>query len=142
MTHHFKITSQVKRLRIQTVYPYNLEEKVAFKSFVSQPEIEISNHHALLTCSNCEAFGRVTIEAMKLGVPVIGANTGGCPEAINDETTGYVVDPLKTDEIANRMEDILIGKRIKREDCRTWAEAHDIHTAVKGIEAGYLRCLD
>jgi glycosyltransferase involved in cell wall biosynthesis len=50
----------------------------------------ISNHHALLMCSKCEAFGRVTAEAMKIGIPVIGSNTCGTRELIEHEKTGLL----------------------------------------------------
>lgn len=37
-----------------------------------------------------EAFGRVTVEAMGSGVPVIGANSGGTVELIKNKETGLL----------------------------------------------------
>lgn len=98
---------------VTLIQQYNLEEKVAFKSFVSQPEIEISNHHALLTCSNCEAFGRVTIEAMKLGVPVIGANTCGTAEVIIDKESGWLFENGNPTSLAGAIQLMLEAEDLK-----------------------------
>ncbi len=40
-----------------------------------------------------ESFGRTTLEAIALGVPVIATNRGGLKEIVEDGVTGYVVDP-------------------------------------------------
>ena len=55
-----------------------------------EPVAILSQHHALLMCSHHEAFGRVTIEALKCGLPVIAANTGGSPEIIEEGKNGYL----------------------------------------------------
>ena len=39
--------------------------------------------------------------------PVIGTCYGGAPEAIVDGITGYIVNPLYTDEIAKKTLDLL-----------------------------------
>jgi glycosyltransferase involved in cell wall biosynthesis len=41
-------------------------------------------------CSRKEAFGRVTVEGMKAGKPVIGANSGGTKELIKDRYNGFL----------------------------------------------------
>jgi len=46
--------------------------------------------HVGLMCSQCEAFGRVTVEAMRAGLPVCGTNTGGTPEIINPGVNGLL----------------------------------------------------
>ncbi|WP_158735358.1 N-acetyl-alpha-D-glucosaminyl L-malate synthase BshA [Alteribacillus sp. YIM 98480] len=40
--------------------------------------------------SEKESFGLAALEAMACGVPVIGTNTGGIPEVIVDDQTGYI----------------------------------------------------
>jgi glycosyltransferase involved in cell wall biosynthesis len=46
--------------------------------------------HVGLTCSECEAFGLVTVEAMRAGLPVCGTNTGGTPEIIDPGANGLL----------------------------------------------------
>ncbi len=40
-----------------------------------------------------EPFGRVALEAMAYGVPVVASNRGGLPEIIETNKTGLVVEP-------------------------------------------------
>lgn len=47
----------------------------------------------LLMCSKNEAFGRVTVEAMSYGIPVIGFNSMGTKEIITDGKNGYLYGP-------------------------------------------------
>ncbi|MFM2359365.1 MAG: hypothetical protein RLY16_1358 [Bacteroidota bacterium] len=70
-------------------------------------------HHLLLMCSKCEAFGRVTIEAMKLGLPVVGANTGGTAELIKADVTGYLYQQDDANALATQ-----IKKAIHQTDTR------------------------
>ena len=46
-----------------------------------------------LMCSSSEAFGRTTVEAMKLGRPVIGADAGGTAELVRDGWNGLLYPP-------------------------------------------------
>lgn len=48
--------------------------------------------HLLVVPSQFEPFGRVVIEAMACGRPVIASRDGGIPEIINDGQTGYLVE--------------------------------------------------
>lgn len=45
-----------------------------------------------LIASEYEGFGLVTVEYMLHGMPVIGRNSGGTPEIIKDQVTGYLYD--------------------------------------------------
>lgn len=43
-----------------------------------------------VVCSACEAFGRVTVEAMMSGMPVVASASGGSLELIKDGENGYL----------------------------------------------------
>ncbi|BBY80664.1 hypothetical protein MPUL_18220 [Mycolicibacterium pulveris] len=49
--------------------------------------------HVGLMCSQREAFGRVTVEAMRAGLPVCGTNSGGTPEIIKPGVGGLLSPP-------------------------------------------------
>ena len=49
--------------------------------------------NVVLMCSQNEAFGRVTVEALKSGRPVVGTRSGGTPELITDGIDGFVFEP-------------------------------------------------
>jgi glycosyltransferase involved in cell wall biosynthesis len=46
--------------------------------------------HVGLMCSQCEAFGRVSVEAMRAGLPVCGTDSGGTPEIIIHGVNGLL----------------------------------------------------
>lgn len=48
-----------------------------------------------------EGFGRVPVEAMAMGVPVIASKLGGFIETVRDGTTGWLVKPNDPSELAN-----------------------------------------
>ena len=69
---------------------YDIGDRVRFMGFVDPPYSVIQQSDVLLMCSRCEAFGRVTVEAMKLGKPVIGTAIGGTKELIIEGYNGFL----------------------------------------------------
>ena len=59
-----------------------------------------------------ETFGMVFIEAMALGVPVVGSNIGGIPEVIDNNKNGITVSNLNFIEIENIILSILNNKQL------------------------------
>jgi glycosyltransferase involved in cell wall biosynthesis len=68
-------------------------EQIRLLGFRSDPERWLAACDCLLVPSVDEPFGRTLIEAMLLGTPVIGADSGGNREAIRHEKTGLLVQP-------------------------------------------------
>ncbi len=60
-----------------------------------------------LVCSKCEAFGRVAVESLLNGTPVIGTNNGGIPEVIQDDFTGLLYEPGNYTGLADKIELLL-----------------------------------
>jgi glycosyltransferase involved in cell wall biosynthesis len=50
-----------------------------------------------------EAFAIALAEAAACGVPTIGTNVGGIPEAIVDGETGFVINPENATDLAEKM---------------------------------------
>lgn len=59
-----------------------------------------------------EGLGIVYLEANAFSKPVIGGRSGGVPEAILDNRTGILVDPLDEAEIANQTTKLLQDKTL------------------------------
>ncbi len=70
-----------------------IEDKVIFAG----PRRDMPRVYAaldmLVLSSITEACGRVVLEAMAAGKPVIGTDTGGTPELIKEGVTGYLFEP-------------------------------------------------
>ena len=56
--------------------------------------------HVGLMCSQNEAFGRVTVEAMRAGLPVCGTDSGGTPEIIEPGIGGLLSPAGDADALA------------------------------------------
>jgi glycosyltransferase involved in cell wall biosynthesis len=82
------INERIDRLKIA--------DRVRLMGFVSDPSTVLSKADALLMCSRHEALGRVTVEAMAHGLPVIGHDSGGTPELIVDGVNGYLYKEHET----------------------------------------------
>jgi len=50
-----------------------------------------------------EAFGLVTLEAMRAALPVVSFNEGSIPEVVIDGVNGYIVDPKNVEQLADRV---------------------------------------
>ncbi|OUL44040.1 glycosyl transferase [Prochlorococcus sp. HOT_208_60] len=95
---------------------------IDWMGFVSTNELqkELGKCRVLLNTPKWnEAYGNVVVEALACGVPVIAYRRGGPSEIIQHGLTGYLVDP---DDKKNMLSYVEIIKKIKRKNCREWAE--------------------
>lgn len=68
----------------------SLGEQVYFKGYISNIMAFYQEIDVLLMCTRNEALGRVTIEALSMGVPVIGYDNAGTAEIIIDGFNGLL----------------------------------------------------
>ena len=86
------------------VINYNLEEMVKFQGFTNEPANFMQACDVVLMTSKNETFGLVTIEAMRNGVAVIGSNSGGVLEIIEDKKTGLLFECGNHRDLADKIE--------------------------------------
>jgi len=67
----------------------------------------------LVLPSENEPFGRVIVEAMMVGIPVIGVNSGAIPEIIDHGQTGLVCGNT-SEEIAPAMEQMICIRELRK----------------------------
>ena len=73
-----------------------------------------------------EGLGIVYLEASATGLPVIGGDSGGAPDAVRAGETGYVVSGHDLDGIAGRLVDVLDDPTLARrlgDAGRAWVDA-------------------
>ncbi|MEK4434270.1 glycosyltransferase family 4 protein [Paenibacillus sp. FSL K6-2862] len=106
------------------VIKYGLDSLVVFTGGITDQEL-----HQLYECSDIfimpsrdikekgdvEGFGIVFLEANYYRLPVIAGNSGGIPDAVKDQVTGYLVDPMDDIEIANRIEELVLNEKLAEE---------------------------
>lgn len=93
----------LRALRVQASR-LGISDRVYYYGFHPRPQ-------ELMRCMDCvvlttfaEHFGLVLIEAMRVGVAVIGTNAGGVPEIIDDMSTGLLIPPGSPPALADAIE--------------------------------------
>ena len=84
-----------------------LNDTIKFLGFRNDLDEIRKNINIYLMCSQNEAFGRVTIEAMMAKNLVIGANTGGTIELISNGFNGFLYHQGDYKDLANQIEYVI-----------------------------------
>ncbi len=94
-----------------------VESKVEFLGWCPYTEVNNYLSHADLFVmpSLIENFAFVFLEAMAVGVPVIGSNVGGTRELITDGVNGFLVKPLDVQNLAQKICMILENKPLREQ---------------------------
>ena len=74
-------------------------ENVHFYGYQSEVEKFLARSDVLTVTSNNEGFGRVIVEAMAAGVPIIATKVGGIPELIKHNVNGILITPGSAEEL-------------------------------------------
>jgi glycosyltransferase involved in cell wall biosynthesis len=69
----------------------SLQNNVIFEGFKSEIEREIEKADILLNLSESESFSMVCLEALKAGVPLVAADSGGPAELFEHQKSGWLV---------------------------------------------------
>lgn len=92
---------------VNYVKDHNLEEYVAFVPFTSDIRKSLKDCDIGLMCSDNEAFGRVTVEYMMSNLLAIGSNSGGTPDIIVNDETGYLYEPHNYYDLADKINEAI-----------------------------------
>jgi len=80
-----------------------VEHRVHFLGFLDKPEVFFQVCDTIVLASKKETFGLVLIEAMQVNTPVIGSNSGGVVEIIDDEESGLLFDAGDAGSLAEKI---------------------------------------
>ncbi|MFD0481192.1 glycosyltransferase [Kineococcus sp. GCM10028916] len=90
-----------------------------------------------------EPFGRVVVEAMATGLPVVASRTGGIPEILTGEFTDFLVVPGDPDDLARALAGALRRRRedpdLSRRTRDHVARAFSLRATVDAVEGALLR---
>lgn len=115
-------------------------DMTTFLGYVDDPFEVYRRSDALIMASRCEAMGRVTVEAMAAGLPVIGRNSGGTPELVDHGETGLLYDG-GADELAGRMRHLAsrpdLSRQLGLNGSRVASDRFVIERYVQNVEKVY-----
>ena len=96
--------SFTRKLR-EKINGYGLQDKVKLVGHCNDMPAALLTGDLIVSASSTqpEAFGKVAIEAMAMGKPIIATAHGGSLETVVDGKTGWLVDPLNVEEMAARI---------------------------------------
>jgi glycosyltransferase involved in cell wall biosynthesis len=104
-------------------YLQKLKQMVAEKKLTSQihfmdfyePAIELmSCFETVVLTTKKETFGLVLIEAMQVGVAVIGSNAGGVPEIIDHEKTGLLFETWNSQALMEVIKRLYLDRDLRQ----------------------------
>lgn len=93
----------------------NMSDRVRFLGYQKDVEIFLNESDIFCMCSKSEAFGRTTVEAMLSGNLVIGANTAGTKDLIDDGVTGFYYEQGNAEDLCEKMLSAINNKSKSKE---------------------------
>ena len=90
-----------------------LTEQVTFVGHSDSPWTHLQKADCVLVCSKNEAFGRVTVEAMKSGRIVVVSNTGAGKELVKHGETGFLFNPENAPELADILHQLWFMQKVE-----------------------------
>jgi glycosyltransferase involved in cell wall biosynthesis len=92
------------RRRIRSM---GIENNVSWIGRVKDVSGYFCDADAVLVCSRSEAFGRVSVEALALGVPVIASRSGGSIEVMIENEIGLLYEPGDFNDLADKIQELI-----------------------------------
>jgi glycosyltransferase involved in cell wall biosynthesis len=80
--------------------------RFGWPGYIADPRKVMSEIDILVHSADHESFGRVIVEGMAAGLPVVGVNGGGVAEIVVDGKTGLLVPPDDSRAMAKAIEEL------------------------------------
>ena len=124
----------------------HLSEQVRLLGYKKDFYRYLSKYDCGIMCSRSEGFGRVTVEYMMAGLPVIVSDTGANPEIVNHGVNGLLHKYGDVIDLAEKISYLLNNEneieRIGRNAYRTAVEKYTAHINASEIYKEYQKLLE
>ncbi len=118
----------------------NLEEYIIFAGFHKDIISYMKQFEIFVLSSNLEGLCTSLIDASACGLPIIATKTGGIPEAVLDNKTGFLAEPEDHKDLAMKLIKLIEDEDIRHEFSKNGlehSENFDFKNTVKGTLAVY-----
>lgn len=95
-----------------------IEDKIIFTGWISGDELKAAYHSidvVVVPSLYMDPFPTVNLEAMACTKPVVGTCFGGTSEVVEDNVTGFIVNPFNTEVMAEKISYFLLNPEKARE---------------------------
>jgi len=124
----------------------HLKKKVTFIGLVPKEELPALYGIASIFVmpSTAELQSLVTMEAMALKLPIVGAKAGALPYLIKENKNGFLFEPDNSADLAKKLMTLLENKELRNkmgEESFRIIQEHDINVVTKTLETLYARLI-
>jgi glycosyltransferase involved in cell wall biosynthesis len=91
----------------------NLEDRIEFIGFIDDMKSFMQSIDIFVLTSIWEGFGYVLVEAMACNIPVVAFRISSNPEVIEDNLTGFLVEPFDSKAMADRVIQLIEDKGLR-----------------------------
>lgn len=130
---------------VQQVEEAGLTASVLFTGFVAEPARIIATLDVAVLPSLFEGMGRVLLEAMAMGKPVVASGVGGIPDLVKHGANGFLVKPGSVSELRDAVLRLLkdrdLAARMGNEGKNRVTETFGADRMVRSIERVYRELL-
>ena len=122
-----------------------MEDRIHWLGAVDDPRPWYRAAWVLVLASESESFGRVLVEAMGSGTPVIATTVGGIPEIVRDGQEGLLFSPGSSEQLANAIKKLLkeesLRMRLAQAAFRR-ADSFGLDLHIQNMLRSSMRCAD
>lgn len=123
----------------------DLEGSVVFTGFQSDVSDIITTFDVAVLPSFFEGMGRVLLEAMAMGKPVVASNVGGIPDLVDNGTNGFLTRAGDVNELFNALTELLDNKELAitmgEKGREKVSDQFSSKAMVESIRSLYIECL-
>jgi glycosyltransferase involved in cell wall biosynthesis len=98
----------------ELVRQHGLTDRFAFMGHVADPIQVMSEIDVLVHPADNESFGRIVVEAMAAGLPVVGVRGGGVNEIVVDRVSGFLSEPDDPGQLGVFIEQLVCDPDLRR----------------------------
>lgn len=129
------------------VQKLGLQNKISFIGYIEEGELITlySLASVFVMPSTAELQSLVTMEAMAIGLPVIGARAGALPYLIKPDKNGFLFEPDNPLDLARKLEQLLENSEIqkrKSQESLALIKEHDINNVIQKMEEIYIKIIN
>lgn|GEM_PF-1289808 len=125
----------------QQVNTSDLSDKIIWAEFIEDTSAMMNSIDILVHPALTEGSGRVIMEAMAAGKPVVAMESGGVQELIRDGENGFLIQPGNDQDLAVKVELLLEDDNLRQniaDNARIYAHSHFSNQAnMRAIEDVY-----